>query len=297
MSQAQQNYYQPRTLQYFQPNDLSRPIIYPQLGMSPEYHNLVYKYITDFAGTEHPPHAKVEDFNQRDKTDKEPGKEEESTTTHKDGSVAGMGNPALKDYLVPSDFILLGKRPNSPFFGNFNNIKLRKMNFKENPAANPPLGGVMSNYVLLRNRPDYQSFIPFSAEEESSAPTPKEPPVSKRQIADSTDTDDTVVINAENPHSVKMNDDESRDQMTDENGEDDEDQPAVAQSKPAAIALAGPGGVAQASPVGTALVGPGGLAVAAPSGTAVAGPAGQGVITPTDDKTKLVQKKIKEVWN
>nr|CAD7263877.1 unnamed protein product [Timema shepardi] len=50
--------------------------------------------------------------------------------------------------------------------------------------------------------------------------------------------------------------------------------PSVAQVKPQAIALAGPGGVAAAAPVGTALVGPGGLAVAAPSATAVAGPSG-----------------------
>ncbi|KAF4523667.1 hypothetical protein B566_EDAN006037 [Ephemera danica] len=48
--------------------------------------------------------------------------------------------------------------------------------------------------------------------------------------------------------------------------------PSVASVKPAAIALAGPGGVASASPVGTAVVGPGGLAVSAPSATAVAGP-------------------------
>lgn len=50
--------------------------------------------------------------------------------------------------------------------------------------------------------------------------------------------------------------------------------PSVAQVKPQAIALAGPGGVAAAAPIGTALVGPGGLAVAAPSATAVAGPSG-----------------------
>lgn len=50
--------------------------------------------------------------------------------------------------------------------------------------------------------------------------------------------------------------------------------PSVAQVKPQAIALAGPGGVAAAAPRGTALVGPGGLAVAAPSATAVAGPSG-----------------------
>jgi len=48
----------------------------------------------------------------------------------------------------------------------------------------------------------------------------------------------------------------------------------VFQVKPAAIALAGAGGVAAAAPVGTALVGPGGMALAAPSATAVAGTSG-----------------------
>lgn len=136
----------------------------------------------------------------------------------------------LSGYFVPSDFILLGKNAPSPIFGNFNDIKLRKTALKESQFANPPLGGVMSNYVLLRNRPNYQSFIPFAAEEEeSSATVPKELPVSKRQVSDSTDTDDTVVINAENTHSVKMNEEESRDQMTDDEDGEDEDQPAVAQ--------------------------------------------------------------------
>ncbi|XP_065347613.1 uncharacterized protein LOC135944524 [Cloeon dipterum] len=55
-------------------------------------------------------------------------------------------------------------------------------------------------------------------------------------------------------------------------GDDAHSGPSVASVKPAAIALAGPGGVASAAPVGTAVVGPGGLAVAAPSATAVAGP-------------------------
>ncbi|XP_034238957.1 uncharacterized protein KIAA0754-like isoform X2 [Thrips palmi] len=54
----------------------------------------------------------------------------------------------------------------------------------------------------------------------------------------------------------------------------DEKPVSIAQVKPQAIALAGPGGVAAAAPVGTALVGPGGMALSAPTATAVAGPAG-----------------------
>ncbi|XP_071455750.1 fibrous sheath CABYR-binding protein [Hetaerina americana] len=48
--------------------------------------------------------------------------------------------------------------------------------------------------------------------------------------------------------------------------------PSVAQAKPAAIALAGVGGVAAAAPTATAVVGANGLAVSAPSATAIAGP-------------------------
>ncbi|XP_014275227.1 antigen LPMC-61 [Halyomorpha halys] len=47
--------------------------------------------------------------------------------------------------------------------------------------------------------------------------------------------------------------------------------PSIAQAKPQAISVAGPGGVAAAAPVGTAVVGPGGMALSAPSATALAG--------------------------
>lgn len=48
--------YQPRYY-YYSPNSdgLSRPVVYPQLGMSPEYHNLVYNYVASMAGNENPP--------------------------------------------------------------------------------------------------------------------------------------------------------------------------------------------------------------------------------------------------
>nr|ATU83042.1 secreted hypothetical protein [Pristhesancus plagipennis] len=47
--------------------------------------------------------------------------------------------------------------------------------------------------------------------------------------------------------------------------------PSIAQAKPQAVSVAGPGGVAAAAPVGTAIVGPGGMALSAPQATAVAG--------------------------
>lgn len=69
--------------------------------------------------------------------------------------------------------------------------------------------------------------------------------------------------------------------------------PTVAQAKPKAIALAGPGGVAAAAPVGTALVGPGGMALSAPEATAVAGVKGasSGVVSPAT--TKQATKAIR----
>ena len=52
------------------------------------------------------------------------------------------------------------------------------------------------------------------------------------------------------------------------------------QSKPAAIALAGPGGTASAGPLGQALVGDGGIAISAPSATAVSGGARPPALAP-----------------
>uniref|UniRef100_T1IA70 DUF4774 domain-containing protein n=1 Tax=Rhodnius prolixus TaxID=13249 RepID=T1IA70_RHOPR len=51
----------------------------------------------------------------------------------------------------------------------------------------------------------------------------------------------------------------------------DNEGPSIAQAKPQAVSVAGPGGVAAAAPVGTAIVGPGGMALSAPQATAVAG--------------------------
>lgn len=68
----------------------------------------------------------------------------------------------------------------------------------------------------------------------------------------------------------------------------------MAQAKPKAIALAGPGGVAAAAPVGTALVGPGGMALSAPEATAVAGVKGassSGVVSQAT--TKQASKAVR----
>jgi len=62
----------------------------------------------------------------------------------------------------------------------------------------------------------------------------------------------------------------------------------VAEVQPAAIALAGPGGVASSAPKGTALVGDGGLAVSSPHATAVAGPSKE------EAQIAQVDKKIKQ---
>lgn len=50
----------PQTVYYYPRNaDLNRPVYYPQLGMSPQYHNLVYNYVTDFAGNQKPAEVPV----------------------------------------------------------------------------------------------------------------------------------------------------------------------------------------------------------------------------------------------
>lgn len=51
---TQTYYYQPRDGLSRPVNGISRPVYYPQLGMSPQYHNLVYNYITDYAGNQKP---------------------------------------------------------------------------------------------------------------------------------------------------------------------------------------------------------------------------------------------------
>ncbi|KAK9512557.1 hypothetical protein O3M35_000954 [Rhynocoris fuscipes] len=61
--------------------------------------------------------------------------------------------------------------------------------------------------------------------------------------------------------------------------------PSIAQAKPQAVSVAGPGGVAAAAPVGTAIVGPGGMALSAPQATAVAGTKPK----PTGGSDKLVR--------
>lgn len=50
------------------------------------------------------------------------------------------------------------------------------------------------------------------------------------------------------------------------------EEPSLSQADPAAIAVAGVGGVAEAAPRGTALTGNKGLAVSSPKATAIAGP-------------------------
>ncbi|XP_069701792.1 uncharacterized protein [Periplaneta americana] len=104
----------------------------------------------------------------------------------------------------------------------------------------------------------------------------RQPPQGRPQVSQAEDSASiTVEALKARPNVVKEGEEGSE---GDEDAEDIEANnppgPSVAQVKPQAIALAGPGGVAAAAPIGTALVGPGGLAVAAPSATAVAGPSG-----------------------
>lgn len=58
------------------------------------------------------------------------------------------------DHLLPSDFVLLTRSPQSQFFGNFDVIKNKKMKLGTGQNTLPPVGGVISNYILQRDEPD-----------------------------------------------------------------------------------------------------------------------------------------------
>ncbi|KAL1138695.1 hypothetical protein AAG570_008757 [Ranatra chinensis] len=68
--------------------------------------------------------------------------------------------------------------------------------------------------------------------------------------------------------------------------------PSIAQAKPHAVSVAGPGGVASAAPVGTAVVGAGGMALSAPSATAVAGAKGHKQASPAKLKAYFKQANL-----
>lgn len=98
------------------------------------------------------------------------------------------------------------------------------MKFRSNPTTQPPIGGLISNYILLKDHPDYIQQFPFARNMPDSNVLPV-----KRQIYDA--FEEGVVINAENSQNLKKIEGNKQEQggQTDKEEDKDEEQPAVAQ--------------------------------------------------------------------
>lgn len=98
------------------------------------------------------------------------------------------------------------------------------MKFRSNPTTQPPLGGLISNYILLKDHPDYINQFPLARHMPDSNILP-----AKRQIYDS--IDEGVVITAENPQNLKKsegNKQEQNEQAANNDEDKEEENPAVA---------------------------------------------------------------------
>uniref|UniRef100_A0A2Y9D483 Uncharacterized protein n=1 Tax=Pediculus humanus subsp. corporis TaxID=121224 RepID=A0A2Y9D483_PEDHC len=311
--------YQPEPSSYYRQlrSDINKPMYVPGLGMKPQYHNLVFDYVKSFGGTEPPTFVNaVQPSNyyvpnkiilQGDETVQNSNIVQtvvDRAGVPVDPTVGTvMTKPQVNKYVLPSDISAL---PKSQIRGNVNSIKMKKIKDSSKMVTSlPPIGGVVSNYVLLRNQPNYQNLLrlPLSSMKKNDAYQ------TKRETFD--EDDDSVVVVAEPLKSSKNNEKQIKRKEGEEEGEEGEGeemtkndereegdekqelQPSIAQSKPSAIALAGLGGIAQASPMGTAVVGQGGLAVSAPSGTAIAGSTNKGVVPIFIGGKKKTSKRTK----
>ncbi|XP_063218899.1 uncharacterized protein LOC134529098 [Bacillus rossius redtenbacheri] len=185
--------------------------------------------------------------------------------------------PVPADPKQPEQKLFLIGQPQ--FFGNYDALKNPEI-VKELGSKNP------FPHVLLANGPQPFAWPNKYAPVHHGSPG-KAAAEFQKLLAGSALTragdGDSVVVDAlrARPHAASSGSDgEDSDSDSEDSDSDSEGvgaaqaEPAVAQVRPQAIALAGPSGVAAAAPVGTAVVGRGGLAVAAPSATAVAGPSG-----------------------
>ncbi|PSN35582.1 hypothetical protein C0J52_24404 [Blattella germanica] len=230
-------------------------------------------------------------------------KPEEPTTTkpEKDEKKFDEDEPPKNVPLIPSPgqrFVVIGQ---PQFFGNYDAFRNHAV------QQNLGTGGAVSSFLLLKN----QDVVPLASaangkvQEEPEKVVPGASALEFQRYINAVkeqqqqqDQQQNVVYVARQPiqpnipfHYLHRDDDRAsvtvdalkvrpNKKEGDEDSEDAEDVeanppgPSVAQVKPQAIALAGPGGMAAAAPVGTAVVGPEGIAVAAPHATAVAGPSG-----------------------
>ncbi|RZF35795.1 hypothetical protein LSTR_LSTR009211 [Laodelphax striatellus] len=178
---------------------------------------------------------------------------------------------------APQQKLVLVGQPQ--FFGHY--AALQKANPVSLPSAT---NGAISSFLLLRNGVNAQQVADepvVSADGPGSAALAyhkllvlsKQQKDRERMTAAPSAEHASVTVDAKetasNSSSAESGNEDSENV---ESSEHEEVGPSIAQAKPQAISLAGPGGVAAAAPVGTALVGPGGMALSAPHATAVAGP-------------------------
>lgn len=118
------------------------------------------------------------------------------------------------EYVLPSDITAL---PKSQIRGNVNSVKMKKVKDSSKMVTSlPPIGGVVSNYVLLRNQPNYQNLLrlPLSSMKKNDAYQ------TKRETFD--EDDDSVVVVAEPLKSSKNNEKQIKRKEEEEEGEEGE---------------------------------------------------------------------------
>lgn len=161
------------------------------------------------------------------------------------------------------------------FFGHYAALQ------KANPAnLATASNGAVSSFLFLRNdQQQHQQQQQVAEEPIVTADGPGSAALAyqrllvlskKKEAAEA--ASGAVTVDAKEPASNSTAENSNSNEESENVDAGEEEGPSIAQAKPQAISLAGPGGVAAAAPVGTALVGPGGMALSAPSATAVAGP-------------------------
>lgn len=116
----------------------------------------------------------------------------------------------ISDYFLPSDLFSLPIQSNGQPSKSFDEIQMKRMAHGSRPTALPPIGGVLSNYVLLRLHPNPQNFLQFPG-------SPKENEQNKRETEE-----DSVVVNAESQQNLKNSDDVAEHKENDDDDDEDE---------------------------------------------------------------------------
>lgn len=128
----------------------------------------------------------------------------------------------FSDYFLPSDLLTLPNNQENQYRKNFEALKTKKLKANSRPTSPPPIGGVVSNYFLLRNHPKLQSLF-----EETSKENKAYFQHIKRETPDDSDS---VVINAEPFQNINSNEDVAEHKGNDNNDSNqDQEQSEVVQ--------------------------------------------------------------------